>query len=307
MRSELIVDFKHLDGSSQLWWMMQLMCLSLKTKLRSQKPLSTETCCTMALQAEWCWHLCHSGECKRSWTPCSNWSWIMEFCVKSQVVRRTAEAINGPIYNPTNTEFTQPLVWRHGRISWSHQYGLSLQINWNTWFRPKPSLRIRSETRPTKSTWSSRKVPLQLRAEILEVPHALYEQTDGLELGQIAVADIASASRGVALVNIAEALPFLHLREAVCPNGVALLILEFDDPPPSDTAPSDESAGPVQGHQRPTHHKGSSCSSRPPTGHAQHACPNACSSWGPISGGKGILVFKDQFAGQWQDFVKSPV
>ena len=44
------------------------------------------------------------------------------------------------------------------------------------------------------------------------------------------MADIASASRGVALVNIAEALPFFHLREAVCPNGVALLILEFDDP-----------------------------------------------------------------------------
>ena len=68
-----------------------------------------------------------------------------------------------------------------------------------------------------------KKIPLQLRADMLEVPHAVFKQTDGAELGQIAPADIIPGSKGVAIVNIQEALPYFQLQEVVSQQGAALL------------------------------------------------------------------------------------
>ena len=153
---------------------------------------------------------------------------------------------------------------------------------------------------------TQRKAPLQLKADQLEVPHAVFKQGDGTELSQLAASEIAPGSQGVAIVNIAEAMPYFQLTEAVSPHGIALLVLEFDDPrlPPhhqvmkvpmqsKDTHdPLIVSVAVVQlGHQPvqrnvPTHTI------------AVPEVPNQVIR---------VLVCKDQFTGQWSDFVKSPV
>ncbi|CAL1144770.1 unnamed protein product, partial [Cladocopium goreaui] len=153
---------------------------------------------------------------------------------------------------------------------------------------------------------TQRKAPLQLKADQLEVPHAVFKQGDGTELSQLAASEIAPGSQGVAIVNIAEAMPYFQLTEAVSPHGIALLVLEFDDPrlPPhhqvmkvpmqsKDTHdPLIVSVAVVQlGHQPvqrnvPTHTI------------AVPEVPNQVIR---------VLVYKDQFTGQWSDFVKSPV
>ena len=95
----------------------------------------------------------------------------------------------------------------------------------------KAKLQTPVGTKANKSKAKNQKKPiLQLRADMLEVPHAVFKQSDGTELSQITAADIAPGSQGVAIVNIAEAMPYFQLTEPVSPHGVALLVLEFDDP-----------------------------------------------------------------------------
>ena len=76
----------------------------------------------------------------------------------------------------------------------------------------------------------TKRLPLQLRAEQLAVPNSVFKQQDGHELGQIATNQIAPGSQGVVLANIIEVLPYFSLTEPVSNQGVALLILEHDDP-----------------------------------------------------------------------------
>ena len=141
---------------------------------------------------------------------------------------------------------------------------------------------------------------------MLEVPHAVFKQSDGTELSQITAADIAPGSQGVAVVNIAEAMPYFQLTEAVSPHGVALLVLEFDDP----RLPQQHQVMKVPVQSRETQDPlivkvavvqiGQQSVLRNVPAHtiAVPEVPNQVIR---------VLIFKDQFTGPWTEFVRSPV
>ena len=153
---------------------------------------------------------------------------------------------------------------------------------------------------------NGKKAPLQLHADQLCVPHAVFKQTDGTEISQISTAAIAPGSQGVALTNIAEALPYFSLTEPVSPQGVALLILEFDDPrlPPNHQVlkvpvQCKETKDPLilkvaivqLGHQQVRRNLPTQTIEVPEV-------PNMVVR---------LVIFKDQFGGSWEEFIKSPV
>ena len=74
------------------------------------------------------------------------------------------------------------------------------------------------------------KAPMQLAADQLCIPQAVFRQEDGQEVGQIQAHQIGSGCQGVVLVNIAEAIPYFGLAKPVSQHGVALLILDHHDP-----------------------------------------------------------------------------
>ena len=71
--------------------------------------------------------------------------------------------------------------------------------------------------------------PLVLKACQLGIPHAVFKQEDGTELSQLHADQVQSKSRGIMLMNIEEALPFLSLTNPVSSEGVGLLILDHAD------------------------------------------------------------------------------
>ena len=78
-------------------------------------------------------------------------------------------------------------------------------------------------------TKQAKRPPLQLRADQLAVPDAVFRQKNGEELSQIATAQIAAGGKGVVIANITEVPPHFGLSEPVSTHGVALLVLEHDD------------------------------------------------------------------------------
>ena len=76
---------------------------------------------------------------------------------------------------------------------------------------------------------------MQLKADQLAIPMAVFRQEDGQEIGQIQANQIGPNAMGVVLVNIHEALPYFQLSTPVSQQGIALLILDHDDArlPPS--------------------------------------------------------------------------
>ena len=76
---------------------------------------------------------------------------------------------------------------------------------------------------------------MQLKADQLAIPMAVFRQEDGQEIGQIQANQIGPNAMGVVLVNIQEALPYFQLSAPVSQQGIALLILDHDDArlPPS--------------------------------------------------------------------------
>ena len=153
---------------------------------------------------------------------------------------------------------------------------------------------------------NGKKAPLQLHADQLCVPHAVFKQADRTEISQIPTAAISPGSQGVALTNIAEAMPYFSLNEPVSSNGVALLILEFDDPrlPPSHQVlkvpvQCKETKDPLilkvalvqLGHQQVLRNLPTQTIEVPEV-------PNMVVR---------LVIFKDQFGGSWEEFIKSPV
>ena len=152
----------------------------------------------------------------------------------------------------------------------------------------------------------AQRVPLQLRSEQLTVPNAVFRQADGEELGQIDSSNIKPGCKGVAIVNIAEVLPYFSLSEPLSPHGAALLILEHED----GRLPAQHKVLKVPVQCRDTQNPmvikvamvqlGQQEVSRnmPAQAIAVPEVPNQVVR---------VVVYQDQFAGQWQEFVKSPV
>ena len=71
---------------------------------------------------------------------------------------------------------------------------------------------------------------VELKSNQLSIPHAVFKQSDGEEIGQIHTSQIQTNSKGVMLTNIDEALPFFALTSVVSTEGVGLLVLDVEDP-----------------------------------------------------------------------------
>ena len=72
-------------------------------------------------------------------------------------------------------------------------------------------------------------IPLRLKADQISVPHAVFKQKNGEEVGQIAPGQISPNSKGVIVVNIEEAIPYFTLKAPLSSEGLALLILDHHD------------------------------------------------------------------------------
>lgn len=67
------------------------------------------------------------------------------------------------------------------------------------------------------------------------IPDGIFQQQDGTPLKQITMHQLQSNHRGVAVVNIQDALPFFRTLKPVCTEGAAMLVLDFQDPSIPDT------------------------------------------------------------------------
>ena len=73
------------------------------------------------------------------------------------------------------------------------------------------------------------KPKFQIDAASVQIPPAIFQQQDGTQLSQILPSDFHSKCRGVAVVNIKDAIPFFQLNDALSKEGVGLLIVDYMD------------------------------------------------------------------------------
>ena len=72
--------------------------------------------------------------------------------------------------------------------------------------------------------------PTQILADQVQVPNTIFQQTDGQLLSQISPSQFSPQCRGIACVNIHEAISFLQLTTPLTQEGLGLIILDHDDP-----------------------------------------------------------------------------
>eukprot|EP00435_Cladocopium_sp_Y103_P021614 s4003_g5.t1 len=69
----------------------------------------------------------------------------------------------------------------------------------------------------------------RLKADQIEVPHGVFKQQDGIEIGQLQQSQIKSSSCGVLVTNIEEALPYFALQQPLSTEDIGLLVLDHQD------------------------------------------------------------------------------
>ena len=71
---------------------------------------------------------------------------------------------------------------------------------------------------------------IRLKADQIVVPHAVFKQQDGIELGQLTSSQINASARGILVVNYEDALPYFAIQRAITTEGMGLLVLDHHDP-----------------------------------------------------------------------------
>ena len=71
---------------------------------------------------------------------------------------------------------------------------------------------------------------LRLKAEQISVPPAVFKQQNGDELAQITPGQISPTCKGVIIANIEESVPYFALQAPMTSEGLALLVLDYQDP-----------------------------------------------------------------------------
>lgn len=69
-----------------------------------------------------------------------------------------------------------------------------------------------------------------IRANQVSIPHTVFKQEDGELLSQITVHQFHQKSKGIAVVNINEAIPFCNLETPISSEGVGMIIVDYHDP-----------------------------------------------------------------------------
>ena len=148
--------------------------------------------------------------------------------------------------------------------------------------------------------------PLVLQASQLEIPKAVFKQSDDVELGQLQTQQIGAGCQGVLLVNIQDALPFFALPSPVTNEGAALLIIDHTD----SRIPANHEIIRVPAQCKATNEPVILTVAMLQIGQ-KSVMRNTPSRWVAIKevDNKAIrvLLFRDQFKGQWQDIADKPV
>ena len=80
-----------------------------------------------------------------------------------------------------------------------------------------------------KKQQKTNSVSVKIDADKIMLPPAIFQQTDGTQLQQITTRQFGPGCKGVAVVNIDEAVAFFQLKEPISNEGVAMLILDLQD------------------------------------------------------------------------------
>ena len=164
---------------------------------------------------------------------------------------------------------------------------------------------VGSKTNKIK-TKVTKKQPLQISASQLEIPSGVFKQSDGSELSQINASQIAAGCQGVAIANIQEVLPYFSLTEPVSQAGVALLVIEHDDPRLPQNCQIMKVPAQCKETKEPLIIKVAIIQ----LGHlvVSRNIP-AQALVVPETSNQVIraFVYKDQYGGNWQEFIQSPV
>ena len=150
-------------------------------------------------------------------------------------------------------------------------------------------------------------VPVRIRADQIRIPDGIFQQQDGTKLSQVGALQIGQNTKGIAVVNIQEAIPFFNIPDPIAQEGLALLILDHEDERipvtcssirfPAQFLQTDEpiivTAAILQ--------LGKQCVTR-------HLPPHPTKVEEVSTNVVRILAYKDEYKGQnWDVFVTSPV
>lgn len=148
--------------------------------------------------------------------------------------------------------------------------------------------------------------PILLRAEQLHLPHAVFKQDDGVEVGQLDVQHLHAHSSGVLLLNIHEARPYFTLQAPVSSEGVGLLVLEADDP--SIPTCHARVKVPVQCKETQEPIIITAALLQVGTKHIRRNLPEKCLEIEETPNEVlRLVVYQDQYPGHWNEFITKPV
>eukprot|EP00438_Fugacium_kawagutii_P018203 Skav230725 [mRNA] locus=scaffold401:87585:92222:- [translate_table: standard] len=166
----------------------------------------------------------------------------------------------------------------------------------------KPIGKKHNKSKPLSTTSNQ----IRLQSDQITVPHAVFKQDDGQEVGQLLPQQLGPRAQGVMIVTIEEALPYFNLTSPVSTEGVGLLILDpFDQRLPSQR----------QVIQVPAHCKATGepmlvkmAMVQLGTKAIQRNLPQNCPAVQQVANTVArIVVFQDQWSQSWEEFCQKPV
>ena len=70
---------------------------------------------------------------------------------------------------------------------------------------------------------------IKLRSNQVNIPAGIFQQQDGTKVSQISLHQLHQKQTGIAVLNLSDAEPFLQLREPISVNGIAILLLDYQE------------------------------------------------------------------------------
>lgn len=157
-----------------------------------------------------------------------------------------------------------------------------------------------------KSQHQDGQTRFKLIADQVNVPTAVFVQSDGVELQQIMPKDLQPGCKGVVVANIEDSLPFFGLTSPISSEGVGLLILDFMD----DRIPEPKAIIKVPVLCTRTNEPMLITAALVQLGakEIQRNTPTTCPVVQEVATQVfRVLVFKDQYPQEWEEFIKAPV
>ena len=147
---------------------------------------------------------------------------------------------------------------------------------------------------------------IQLQADQLMVPPAVFRQTDGTVLNQLQLSQVCQGCRGIVVANIDESIPYFGLQAPLSSGGVGLLVLDFQD----NRLPTTHTVVKVPAVCTTTSEPVIVTAALVQLGATavERNMPDQCIAIQEVPNSVlRVLVFRDQFPGQWKDFASGPV